>query len=174
MKTPLFLLLLFMLPVGALAEGIQIFIDDSRVTQDTYYPGCFWKHCKEKGKKLKKHYLKQEIYSNFVEEGLTFSRATGRQIKDGVNVIIRMGLSGSGRGYAEFAVETLTLGTAPMKMQASFFVNYEIYADGKLVVSEKVEFNEKRNISILSDTQKYKRKAARKISTYVINALGGS
>ena len=66
--------------------------------------------------------VKEEIYSNLAKQGFTFSRAPSRQIKDGVNIIISMGLSGSGRGYAEFAVETLTLGTAPMKMKASFFV----------------------------------------------------
>ena len=38
-------------------------------------------------------------------------------------------------------------------------------------MSEKAEFKGKRNISVLSDTQKYKRKAARKISSFVIKGL---
>jgi len=150
---------------------MQVYIDDAAVAQDTYYPGCYWKHCKNKAKKLKEHYLRDKIYSKLKEKKLLFTTSSGKSIKDGLKIKISMYLTGSGRGYAEFAVETLTLGTAPMNMDAWFNVEYEFYEGGKLVKSGKHEFQEKRNISVLADTQKYKKKAASRIVKHVMNII---
>ena len=150
------------------ASEMQVYIDDADVVQDTYYPGCFWKHCKKKAKKLKEHYLRDKIYSKLKKQKLSFTTSSTKSIKDGLKIKISMYLTGSGRGYSEFAVETLTLGTAPMKMDAWFNVEYEFYRGGELVKSEKHKFKEKRNISVLADTQKYKKKAASRIVKHVM------
>ena len=42
-------------------------------------------------------------------------------------------LVGTGRGYAEFVVGTLSFGAAPMKVKARFVVEYELYQDGKVI-----------------------------------------
>ncbi|MGC3833677.1 hypothetical protein [Moritella viscosa] len=71
-------------------------------------------------------------------------------------------LVGTGRGYAEFVVGTLSFGATPMKMKARFVVECELYQDGKVIRKMIQEFYEERNISVLSDTQKYKKRRQRK------------
>jgi len=71
-------------------------------------------------------------------------------------------LVGTGRGYAEFVVGTLSFGATPMKVKDHFVVEYELYQDGKVIRKMIQEFYEERNISVLSDTQKYKKRRQRK------------
>jgi len=151
------------------AKGIEIFIDDSQVQQDTYYPGCSWKHCKKKAKKLKNNVLKSYLSSKLTSvDGFYISTSAERDFKDGLKITIFMKTGGSGRGYAEFASGLLTLGAAPLKVNAKFEVKYETFKNGKVIKSKNHEFMKKRNISVLADTQKYKKKAANVIFDEII------
>ncbi|WP_157372680.1 hypothetical protein [Photobacterium marinum] len=170
MKKLLILLLLITPFHGLLAKEIGVYVDDKDVIQDTYYPGCFWDHCKDKAQKLEKHYLQRRVYSELGKDrNYTFKRVSSERIDNGLKITISTVLAGSGRGYAELAIGTLTLGAAPMKVEARFVVEYELYKDGKMMQ----EFYEERNISVLVDTQKYKKKAAKKIAEFSGNFVRG-
>jgi hypothetical protein len=144
---------------------LNVSIDDSAVADDTYYPGCFWKHCTKKAEKLKKRYLKERLLlemGNVDAAGVT--DVAPAELRNGLKITVSASAHGSGRGYAEFAVETITFGAAPMGMGVTFLVKSEVFQNGIAVRSSSETIHEKRNISVLADTQKYLEKAAVKIA----------
>lgn len=159
-------LVLALLSTSTLASGpLNVVIDDSAVADDTYYPGCHWKHCIKKAKKLKKRYLKERLLlemGNADAAGVT--EVDPADLRDGLKITVSASAHGSGRGYAEFALETVTLGAAPMSMDVTFLVKSEVFQNGAVVRSSNDTIHEKRNISVLADTQKYVEKAAVKIA----------
>jgi hypothetical protein len=166
-------LVLALLCTHTLAAGpLHVVIDDNAVADDTYYPGCYWKHCIKKAKKLKKHYLKERVLleiGNTVEAGVT--EVDAADLRNGLKITVSASAQGSGRGVAEFAVETVTLGAAPMGMDVTFVVKSEVFQNGIAVRSSNDTIHEKRNISVLADTQKYVEKAAVKIAKVACELL---
>lgn len=146
-------------------ESVSVLVNDKGVSQDTYYPGCFWEHCKKKAEKLKLNYLKTRIYREFKKSNIKVLAVEddNYRLEDGLIITVTSGFSGSGRGYFEFAAETVTFGAAPIFVKAIFRVKYEVVKAGKTIHSYEEVIRTKRNISVLSDTQKYKEKVAKKI-----------
>jgi hypothetical protein len=159
-------LVLTLLCTHTLASGpLHVVIDDSAVPDDTYYPGCFWKHCDKKAAKLKKHYLKERLLLEIGKsDAAGVTEVASADLRNGLKITISATAHGSGRGAAEFAVETVTLGAAPMKVDVVFVVKSEVFLNGAVVRTSIDTIGEKRNISVLSDTQKYLEKAAVKIA----------
>lgn len=159
-------LILALLCTQTLASApLNVVIDDSAVADDTYYPGCYWKHCIKKAQKLKKRYLKERLLLELGHShpaGVT--EVAPADLRDGLKITVSASAQGSGRGYAEFAVETITLGAAPMATDVTFQVKSEVFQNGTAVRSSNDLIDEKRNISVLADTQRYVEKAAVKIA----------
>jgi hypothetical protein len=169
-------LVLALLCTHTLASGpLNVVIDDKAVPDDTYYPGCSWKHCDKKAAKLKKHYLKERLLLEIGksdEAGVI--EVAPADLRNGLKITVSATAHGSGRGFAEFAVETVTLGAAPMKVDVIFVVKSEVFQNGSVVRSSIDTIGEKRNISVLSDTQKYLEKAAVKIARVANELLLGA
>ncbi len=147
------------------SNPLNVVIDDSAVADDTYYPGCHWKHCIKKAQKLKKRYLKERLLLELGHAHPAGVTEVGpADLRNGLKITVTASTQGSGRGYAEFAVGTATLGAAPMAMDVTFRVKSEVFQNGIAVRSANDTIDEKRNISVLGDTQKYIEKAARKIA----------
>lgn len=159
-------LVLALLCTHTFASGpLNVVIDDSAVADDSYYPGCHWKHCIKKAQKLKKRYLKERLLLELGHaEAAGVAEVDPADLRNGLKITVSASAQGSGRGVAEFAVETITFGAAPMAVDVTFTVKSEVFQNGIAVRSSIDTIAEKRNISVLSDTQKYLEKAAVKIA----------
>lgn len=160
----LYILIVFFPITSFSREQLNVYIDDTHVEQDTFYPGCLNKLCQKKAKELKKHYLKARLEKQLKKkytDVIFLDKPAGEKV---LVVRLRTRNVHSGKDFVGFAVINITLGTAPVKMKYKFTVDLELLDDGEVVKRKTEEFYEKRKVSILSDTQKYKKDAAKKIA----------
>ena len=160
------------LAVGSLADSpLRIYIDDAKVEKDTYYPGCMVKICKEKAKKLKKNYYKSKLWSSLKKKYKNIVLQKKQEKNTDLVITLEARNTHPGKDFISFTVINVSVGAAPIKMKYKFRVEVSKMANGKVIRSEALEFYKKRKISILSDTQKYKKKAAYKTAKFVYEFL---
>jgi len=168
MKFYLFFILIIFTPSTCFAdEQLSVYIDDTKVSQDRSYGGCRNKLCKKKSKKLRKHYLKSKLSSLLRKKykGIVFLD----EPSDKIMLVVKLSSRGSsgGKDIVGFAITNITLGTAPFTIGYKFTATLELLDNNTVVKQSEISFYEKRTISILSNTQKYKKRAAKKIAKFI-------
>jgi len=156
--------LFFVLTSNALAQAIPVLIDDRKVVREAYYHNCEWKYCDDKAKKFDDNYLKKKIIKRFKKKKVHVDLVENSAYKITDGIVVRLLSKVPYRNDIVSALASnVALGALPNKINVYFEVDYEVYKAGKLVKSIPYDFKLVKNDSVLADTQKYKKKAAKKI-----------